>query len=192
LEETFGFHNDVIRGGARFDPQHGAESQPSDPLSFFQPAEPPPDEGAFSATYSQQQQFLVPLERPVLLVVEDEADDFILLRRALKRAGVLALVCWAQTASEALNTLGKLQSRARVCVVTDVKLPGTDGFELLKLVRARVKPPQLKFSFLTGRPDPTTERRAYSSGADAFFVKPARSEDWMEVARALEKLVMSP
>src|SRR5579862_7152287 len=38
----------------------------------------------------------------VLLIVEDEADDFVLLNRALRKSGGGAVVRWVQTADQAL------------------------------------------------------------------------------------------
>jgi CheY-like chemotaxis protein len=122
----------------------------------------------------------------VLLVVEDEPDDFLLLHRALKKAGKTSRVRWVQTGHEALRLLGEMESQdLTICVVADVKLPGMDGFELLQRMKSRNRCARLVFAFLTGKDDVRTRELAYARGADAFFVKPGRAEDLMEVARAL-------
>jgi len=127
----------------------------------------------------------------VLLVVEDEADDFVLLDRALRRSGGGAAVRWAQSATEALAILERLEAHAQtICVVADLQLPDLDGFELLQRIKERSSHARLRFAFLTGRPDPTTETRAQACGADAFFVKPANAEDLMTIAAALHDLAL--
>jgi DNA-binding response OmpR family regulator len=129
------------------------------------------------------------LVEQVLLVVEDEADDFVLLNRALRKAGGGAVVSWAKTAAEALALLSQLEVQARViCVVADLGLPAIDGFELLHQIKARPIRACVKFAFLTGRPDRTSEMRALACGADAFFVKPATSEELVAIAEALQRL----
>jgi CheY-like chemotaxis protein len=127
----------------------------------------------------------------VLLVVEDDPDDFMLLDRALRKTSGYAVVGWARSVTEALNMLDQLETHAQtICLVADLKLPGLDGFELLQRIKHRSSPIRLRFVFLTGRPDPTTELRARASGADAFFVKPASSEEWMNIARVLQDLAV--
>ena len=125
----------------------------------------------------------------VLLIVEDEADDFVLLNRALRKTGGRALVRWVQTAAQALALLPQLEAQAHtICVVADLGLPGVDGFELLHQIKARSSPACVKFAFLTGRPDHTSEMRALACGADAFFVKPSTSEELVNIAGALQQL----
>jgi CheY-like chemotaxis protein len=126
----------------------------------------------------------------LLLVVEDELDDFILLREAFRRAGVKARVLRAETGAEALETLANLNHRMkRVCVVSDIRMPGLDGFALLEQLKSRPAPAPLRFAFLTSRCDQPTEQRAYANGADAFFVKPVSFSALIEVAAKLEKLL---
>src|SRR5689334_21895096 len=45
---------------------------------------------------------------PVFIVVEDDADDFMLLRLALAKAGVAARVWWATNVQEAIEILDDL------------------------------------------------------------------------------------
>lgn len=124
-------------------------------------------------------------------MVEDDPDDFVLLRRALKRNEAELKVLWAHDSSEALKALGELIASARrLCLVSDLKLPGMDGFELLHLVKQWSEASRIRFVFLTGRADPSTKARALQAGADGFFVKPACSSDWQEIARALERVLL--
>lgn len=125
----------------------------------------------------------------MLLVVEDEPDDYILLKRALGKVGAIAAVRWAQTGAEALAVLAETRPcGSGVCVVADVKLPGIDGFDLLQSIKSQNGFGRVKFAFLTGRRDPSTEDRARACGADAFFVKPTSGAQLMEIAKALQRM----
>ncbi len=128
---------------------------------------------------------------PVLIVVEDDPNDFALLKRALWKCGATARVWWAHTADEAMEILAQVDgSVTNICVVTDVRLPGFDGFDLLGHIRARRGRARIKFAFLTGMADQKTERRAYACGADAFFVKPSDLNGLIQISRSLQRLAL--
>ena len=130
--------------------------------------------------------------QPVLIIVEDNEDDFLLLKRALWKSGATARVWWAHDAAEALSMLTELESsRLRICIVADLQLPVVSGLELLDLVKAEPCHSHVKLALLTGCNDPSTESSALAKGADAFFVKPAQAENLTEVARALQRLVLA-
>ena len=128
---------------------------------------------------------------PVLIIVEDDTDDFTLLKRALWKTGASARVWWAKTCAEALEILAQVSAgNANVCIVSDIKLPDLDGFELLRMVKSLPGEHHPKFVFLTGNSDAAASVRAQRLGADGFFAKPIRWDDLVETARALQKLAL--
>lgn len=130
---------------------------------------------------------------PVLIVIEDDPDDFMLLKRALNKAGASARVWWARDVHDALRILADVElSASGVCVVLDVHLPGGDGFQVLEQLKMRTSQCPVRFAFLTGMTDRGTADRAAAVGADGFFVKPGGSEELIQVARSLQKLAATP
>jgi CheY-like chemotaxis protein len=128
--------------------------------------------------------------RGLLLVVEDEPDDFVLLERAAIQAGVNARTQWARSVPEALHALAKVGPDINcICVVSDIRLPGEDGFEFLRKVRLGRFNRPVRFAFLTGHSDQPVKERAHACGADAFFVKPLRFAELVQVACALQQLL---
>lgn len=128
---------------------------------------------------------------PTLIVIEDDANDFLLLKRALWKAGASARVWWAQDCQEAFRVLNEVESSASsVCIVMDVRLHGSDGFELFERLRERRSSnrKKLKLVFLTGMNNEATRRRASALGADGFFVKSSDFSELVQAARALQKL----
>ena len=122
-------------------------------------------------------------------MVDDDADDFMLLKRALFKAGATVRVWWAHNGQEATAILADTEcSSSAICVVMDVRLLGMDGFDLIDQIKARKGLGRLKCAFLTGMSDKRTEGCAYAHGADAFFAKPCDSAALVEIARALQKL----
>src|SRR5690349_10458395 len=102
---------------------------------------------------------------PTVLVVEDEPDIVALLRDFLEDAGFQALAAGDRSAA-----LRALADERVDCVLLDVMLPGGDGFELCRAIRARSDVPLL---FLTARGDDDDKLRGLGLGADDYIVKSA-------------------
>ncbi len=67
-----------------------------------------------------------------ILVVDDEPDAREIVQRILEEQG--ASVMLAASAKEALETLG---ARTPSAIVSDIGMPGMDGYELVQRLRAR-------------------------------------------------------
>ncbi len=63
-------------------------------------------------------------------------------------------------------------------LVTDVRLPGISGLEVMR--RVRTSHPELKVILITGVLDPTIRRNVADAGADAFFLKPIELADFLD------------
>ena len=115
-----------------------------------------------------------------ILVVEDEESVRELTAALLDRLGYETL-----TAADGAAALEMLRKRDDVAlVITDVVMPGVDGFELAE--RCRVLKPTLPVMLVSGHP---LERRA-SSGSeqwlDVLLQKPFRRE---ELARFVARML---
>jgi CheY-like chemotaxis protein len=116
-------------------------------------------------------------ERPVVLVVEDEALTIMDLSDVLEAAGYEAL----QSAS-AERALGLLDARPDiVALITDVELSGkTDGFELARI--AAQHRPGLPIVIVSGRAKPDPDRMPPDS---QFVARPCRGDDILDVLKTL-------
>jgi DNA-binding response OmpR family regulator len=100
-----------------------------------------------------------------VLVVEDEPDIVALLRDFLSVAGFgVATAGGEQAALEALR------AQPVDCVLLDVMLPGSSGFDLCRRIRQQSDVPLL---FLTARGDDSDKLRGLGLGADDYIVKSA-------------------
>lgn len=72
-------------------------------------------------------------------------------------------------------------------LVTDVRLPGISGLEVMR--RVRTSHPELKVILITGVLDPTIRRNAADAGADAFFLKPIELADFLDAVERCLGLV---
>jgi len=100
-----------------------------------------------------------------LLIVDDDATVRESLGEALSEAGYDV-----RTAEDAARALAALATRAPDVVLTDVRMPGLDGLELLRLLRERS--PGVQVILMTAYDDMPTVAAAMRQGATDFLVKP--------------------
>ena len=102
-----------------------------------------------------------------LMLVEDDAVLAEALARALTALGHEVAV--APTGEQALESLFERRAPTDL-VLLDVMLPGIDGFEVCRKIRARSTVPVV---LLTARGDPVDMVVGLEGGADDYVVKPA-------------------
>ncbi len=105
-----------------------------------------------------------------ILVVEDEQAIAELVRAYLKRDGFG--VVWAPSGEQALDELARHPVRL---VVLDLGLPGIDGFEVCRRLRARTGVPIL---ILSARDDEVDRVAGLEAGADDYVTKPFSRASW--------------
>jgi len=117
-----------------------------------------------------------------ILVVDDEPGIRTVLDIALTDAGYEVLA--AENAERALELL---ESAAPAIVVTDIKMPGMDGIELLKAIKKHS--PDIEVVMITGHGDMNLAIESLKHDAADFVTKPINN-DILEAAlgRVCEKL----
>lgn len=127
----------------------------------------------------------------VLLLVEDNDQDILIMKRVLRHAGVrnpLHIVKDGDKAIDYLSANGRFADRSRyplpAIVFLDLKLPLMSGHEVLTWIRQREGFNSIVVVVLTGSDDPTDLRRAHRLGANSYLVKPPTSDQLLEMARA--------
>ncbi|MGE0616231.1 MAG: sigma-54-dependent transcriptional regulator [Bacteriovoracia bacterium] len=104
--------------------------------------------------------------KPRVLVVDDEDTIRNLLKSRLEREGhEVTCVANADEAEKAFTQGGEVG-----VMVTDIKMPGKDGFELMKITREKY--PQLRVIVITGHGEKEMAVRALRQGAADYLEKP--------------------
>jgi DNA-binding response OmpR family regulator len=114
---------------------------------------------------------------PLLLLVEDEAELARLIRRELTTAGYDV-----QQALDGEAALRLAASHAPDLIVLDWMLPGIDGLEVLRRLRARSPVPVL---MLTARAEEVDRILGLEVGADDYLTKPFSLRELVARVRAL-------
>src|SRR6185503_2465655 len=124
--------------------------------------------------------------------VEDRESDIVLIRRAFADASVANPIQIVRTGEEALAYLageGKFSCRIEYplpsLVLLDLKLPGMDGFDVLTWIRNENTLRGLPVVVLTSSSQMRDVNRAYSLGANSFFVKEIDFQQTVNFSRLL-------
>jgi CheY-like chemotaxis protein len=114
-----------------------------------------------------------------LLIVDDDENDRFLLEHAFRKLNVGYRIQPLQNGSEALALIkgeGVYADRKAYpfpsFILTDLKMPGGDGFEILSYLKQHPEILIVPVVMLSGSDDPDDVRQAYSLGASSFIVKP--------------------
>lgn len=118
-----------------------------------------------------------------ILVVDDDAVNLKLAATVLEQASheVLSAQGGAEGVAVALAHVPDL-------VLMDVQMPGMDGIEALKRLRADPRTAALKVAAFTGLAMKGDAERLLAEGFDGYFEKPIRYKEFLgEVERLLGK-----
>lgn len=127
-----------------------------------------------------------------VLVVEDNADDVLFIRRALKKSNIVCpqhFVGDGDGALEYLEGRGPYADRAAFPLPTlmllDLKLPRRSGLEVLEAIQHHPLRSRIAVVVLTGSKQSSDVDRAYALGANSYLVKPISPQALGELVGAL-------
>jgi CheY-like chemotaxis protein len=124
-----------------------------------------------------------PVTPPVILIVDDDANDVLFLQRAFERANVscqLAIVRDGQEAIDYLSGAGRYGDRGKhpwpALVLLDLKMPMMDGFDVLSWWRGAGHKGNLPIIVMSTSALESDIKLAMELGATAYRVKPTDFE----------------
>jgi len=116
---------------------------------------------------------------PRVLLVEDHQDT------RQMYAEFLGIGFEVVTAADGEQALELMRSHLPDILVTDLSLPGIDGFELIARVRADVSFPAIPIVCLSGYGGHAHEQRARAAGCDRILQKPCMPDKLAEIVAEL-------
>jgi DNA-binding response OmpR family regulator len=114
-----------------------------------------------------------------LLVVEDDPDIAMMLRRAIERHGHEVTI-----AGSGADALRAVQTGSPEFVLLDLTLPDMDGRDVLREIRRLSDVPVIVVS---ARADETARIAALEIGADDYIVKPFNTEELLARVRSVSR-----
>jgi two-component system sensor histidine kinase/response regulator len=120
---------------------------------------------------------------PKVLVIDDNADNRALAHATLDDEGYTVIL--AESGEQALRAF---EADAPDCVLLDVRMPGMDGFEVCRRIRALPGGDHTPIVFLTALRDVDTFDSALRAGGDDFLTKPVRPTELVVRVQAALRL----
>jgi CheY-like chemotaxis protein len=134
------------------------------------------------------------MDKPVILLVEDDPDDVFFLQEALKKEDMSGALRVARDGEEAVAYLlgqGAFADRRLhpppALVLLDLKLPRKSGLEVLEWRRGQAGMPLIPVIVLTSSVSNADISRAYELGANSYLIKPIESDAQQEMVRTILK-----
>lgn len=128
-----------------------------------------------------------------ILLVEDNRMDVELTLDAFREVRLMNPVHVAPNGQDALDYLfgrGKYADRETYplprLILLDLKLPGIDGFEVLRQIKAAPILKRLPIIILTSSKEEGDRILSYDNGANSYLVKPVSFEGFLDVVRHIK------
>lgn len=119
-----------------------------------------------------------------ILILDDETQFLELCQELL---ATLPSQPEIRTASSGAHAIALLEAEPYTLLVTDLRMPNMDGFQVLAIVRRRF--PGLRTVVMTGLSEDEYRTRAYAMGIDLFLEKPKTAQDIKMFVDCIESLL---
>ncbi len=121
-----------------------------------------------------------PSEKDSILVVDDAPDTLELLQRNLESQGYQVF-----TAPDANEAIKILETTAVDLVITDFKMPGASGIDLIRHIRENFR--NIEVMMITGYPTIESAVKAVKAGAEEYLTKPFTDTELLSAVKQILK-----
>jgi CheY-like chemotaxis protein len=128
---------------------------------------------------------------PQILLVEDDDNDIFLMRRALTAAQVKNPLLVAHNGAQAIDLLKKISNKPAL-LITDIKMPKLDGFELLLWLQTQPYFHDIPKLVISSSIIEEDLAKSLLLGATAYFIKPNRHHDLIQLVSQWKKTHLEP
>ena len=127
------------------------------------------------------------MERDTILIVDDNPVNMKLIRVLLAKEGYDV-----RTASDANEALGVLSEFRPGLILMDIQLPGIDGLELTRRLKAEPSTRDIPIIGLTAYAMKGDEERILAAGCDGYIPKPIDTRTLPHFIKGRLKKAMKP
>jgi CheY-like chemotaxis protein len=132
-------------------------------------------------------------ELGVILLVEDNPDDYESTVRSFRKANLLNPVHWCQSGQEGLDYLyktgryaGDFPAITPTLILLDLNMPGMSGGQLLKVIKSDPHLRLVPVIVLSTSSDQLDINKSYDLGASSYIQKPVGFDGLVEAAKRLK------
>jgi CheY-like chemotaxis protein len=119
------------------------------------------------------------LEGRTVLVIDDDARNIFALSSVLERSGMKVLT--ASNGRDALRLVDETPDLA--IILTDIMMPGMDGYEVIETIRQRPDLRRLPIIALTAKAMKGDREKCLEAGASDYLAKPVDTDQLVAALR---------
>ena len=129
----------------------------------------------------------------LIIIVEDSPEDYETTLRAFKKVGMKNKVLRFEMGDDCVDYLfgrGEYEGREVVLpglIMLDLNLPGTDGIEVLKIIKSDSRLKKIPVVVLTTSDDINDIDKCYLLGANSYIQKPVGFEGFINAITKLKE-----
>ena len=127
----------------------------------------------------------------IILIAEDDEGHATLIRKNLKRAGIINDIVHFKDGQETLDFLlrhgagPKRENGKAYLLLLDIRMPKVDGVEVLRQVKADKELKKLPVIMITTTDDPREVENCHALGCSNYITKPVDYDKFVAVIRQL-------
>jgi len=121
-----------------------------------------------------------------ILIIDDDRMDRLLIKKAMLRVQPDLEILELDSGREAVSTI---QSESPLATLLDIRMPGIDGFQVLKAIREDTETRSHPVIMVSGSDETSDKDMATEFGADGYLVKPDSFLGYGELAQVIFKTV---
>lgn len=127
------------------------------------------------------------MSKSLILIIDDDPDDRLLMRRAIEQTIKTVFVVEAQNAQEAFKWLLQDSKQAKFdLVLLDMNMPGINGLEMITNIRSTTHTQHIPIVMISTSDNAKQVEESYARGANSYIVKPYSSVGYQAIVSAIE------
>ncbi|MCE9507798.1 MAG: response regulator [Alphaproteobacteria bacterium] len=132
-----------------------------------------------------------PSESQILLIVEDNEEDYEAITRAFKKVHLPNPIFWCKSGQEVLDFLrraGPSDNKKPLLglILLDLNMPGLDGRQTLQAIKEDATLKRIPVVIFTTSSNERDVQGCYQMGANAYIQKPSSFQDMIRVAESIK------
>lgn len=127
-----------------------------------------------------------------ILIIDDSADEILFIKRAFKKARCKNTLVHINSGDKALDYLFRRGPNIDdepvprpAIILLDLNMPGTDGREVLRQIKADEELAQIPVVIMTHSEDESDIKACYAAGANSFIPKPVQFDSFIKSIQLL-------
>jgi two-component system response regulator len=130
------------------------------------------------------------MNKPYILIAEDDVDDRYLMKTALSDSGITEAVTYVENGVEVIGHLEAVEKKNGFLnyprfIILDLNMPKMDGREVLKRLKTDDVYKNIPIIVFSTTKNQIEVNRCYELGANTYIIKPARYDTLVEAIKQI-------